>query len=80
MPSNAGMQPISIAERRAMRQANQSAVGDAETLTAAQQRAYRQLAIYSLGLDIATLTRQLRARRLQRMPELRIVPTSDRAA
>jgi len=49
-------------------------------LTPAQYRAYRQLAIAALGLDVATLTNDLRARRLQRMPELRVLPEPDRAA
>jgi hypothetical protein len=77
MESNSDMEPISLVERRALRQANG---GTDEPLTPAQGRAYRQLAIYALGLDIATLTTTLRGRRLQRMPELRILPASDRAA
>ena len=50
------------------------------SLTPAQQRAYRQLAIVALGLDVPTLTQNLRGRRLLRMPTLRLVPQTDWAA
>ena len=49
-------------------------------LTAAQRRAYRQLTIAALGLDLPSLARHLRNRRLQRVPELRRVPRIDIAA
>ncbi len=79
MPSNSNpdVRPIGRLECLGMRQAN---AGKVEALTPAQRRAYRRLAIYALGMDIATLTRDLRARRLERMPEQRLVPTSDLAA
>ena len=78
MSSNAqaGNEPINLAERRSARDQNAGAT----PLTTGQQRAYRQLAIFALGLDLPTLTRELRARRLQRMPEVLVVPTIDRAA
>jgi hypothetical protein len=49
-------------------------------VTPARYRAYRQLAIAALGLDLPTLTADLRARRLRDMPVLRIVPPADLAA
>jgi hypothetical protein len=49
-------------------------------LTPAQYRACRQLAIAALGLDVRTLTAQLRGRRLRKIPLLRIVPPADLAA
>jgi hypothetical protein len=75
MSTNANQQPIDLAARRASRKAGRSM-----SLTAGQQRAYRQLAIVTLGLDLPTLTRELRARRLQRMTMLQLLPPSDRAA
>jgi hypothetical protein len=75
MSTNAKQQPIDLASRRASRDASRSV-----SLTVAQQRAYRQLAIAALGLDLPTLTRELRARRLQRMPLLQLLPPTDRAA
>ena len=78
MASNPDMQqPISLVERRAMRPATPDS---SEALTPERERAYRQLAIYALGLDVATLTATLRVRRLQRMAELRITAPTDRAA
>lgn len=77
MTSNSDVQPISLVERRALRQANSS---NAAALTAAQERAYRQLVIAALGLDLPTLTRHLRSRRLQQMPHLRLLPGAERAA
>jgi hypothetical protein len=49
-------------------------------LTPAQHRAYRRLALTVLGLDVATLTTGLRARRLEAMPPLQVLPQIDRAA
>jgi hypothetical protein len=77
MSLNSDMQPISLVERRALRQLN---ANDRAPLTAAQQKAYRQLATAALRLDVPTLTQDLRSRRLQRMPELRLLPQSDCAA
>ncbi len=78
MSSNADVsnQPIDFTERRMAREAR----AQGAALTPEQQRAYRQLAIFALGLDLPTLTRELRARRIERMPELRLLPQSDRAA
>lgn len=74
MPSTTDPQPINLAELRAERAAARL------PLNASQQRAYRRLAIAALGLDVPTLTRQLRARRLEALPELRLVPAADLAA
>jgi uncharacterized protein YlxW (UPF0749 family) len=78
MSTNSNVEPISLTEHRAARQT--AAMPNAGALTADQRRAYRQLAIHALGLDVATLTRTLRARRLERMPELRLLPPADIAA
>jgi hypothetical protein len=78
MQSNTNVQPISLAERRAARDLRTST--SSAQLTPAQRRAYRQLAIVALGLDLPTLTMNLRARRLQSMPVLSIVPPTDQAA
>jgi len=77
MTSNADVQPISFGERRALRQASSN---NCAPLTAAQERAYRQLVIAALGVDLPTLTRELRGRRLQQMAHLRLLPPADRAA
>ena len=77
MSTNANVEPINLNERRAARHANGT---EAAALTPGQRRAYRQLAIYALGIDISSLTQTLRARRLERMPELRLVPPADIAA
>ena len=77
MSTNSNVEPINLTERRAARQAASS---DGAALTADQRRAYRQLAIHALGLDVATLTRTLRARRIERMPVLRLLPPADIAA
>ena len=67
MSFNTNCEPISLVERRAARQAD---VKWRTPLSAGQQRAYRQLAIVALGLDVPTLTQQLRARRLERTQAL----------
>jgi hypothetical protein len=77
MTSNPDVQPISFVEGRAMRQASSS---NRPTLTAAQERAYRQLVIAALGVDLPTLTRELRSRRLQQLPHLHLLRPVDRAA
>jgi hypothetical protein len=74
MSTTSHVEPINLTERRAARRLK------ADALTADQRRAYRQLAIHALGLDIATLTSTLRARRLERMPALRLLPPADIAA
>jgi len=75
--TNPDVQPISLADHRASRQ---TSAAQPKQLTAAQHRAYRQLAITTLGLDLPTLTQTLRARRIQAMPQLRIVAPTDLAA
>lgn len=77
MSTNSNVEPINLTERRAARQATAT---NGAALTVAQRRAYRQLAIHALGLDVPTLTRTLRARRLERMPALRLLPPADIAA
>jgi hypothetical protein len=77
MSLNSDVQPISLVERRAARLADPH---NSAPLSIAQQRAYRQLAIAALGLDLPTLTRELRGRRIQRMPELRLGVHGDQAA
>jgi hypothetical protein len=77
MSTNSNVEPINLTERLAARQATAS---HGAALTTGQRRAYRQLAIHALGLDVPTLTRTLRARRLERMPELRLLPPADIAA
>jgi hypothetical protein len=74
MSSNVNAQPISLAEHRASREAT------SKSLTPEQQQAYRRLALTVLGLDLASLTADLRARRFQAMPKLQVLPESDRAA
>jgi hypothetical protein len=77
MSLNSNVQPISLVERRAARLADPH---NNAQLSIALQRAYRQLAIAALGLDLPTLTRELRSRRIQRMPELRLLAHGDQAA
>jgi hypothetical protein len=73
-------EPISISERRSSRNESNESAADRTPLSPAQQRAYRQLAIFVLRLDVPTLTRDLRARRMLAMPELRLAPPTDCAA
>jgi hypothetical protein len=49
-------------------------------LDTARQAAYRKLALTILGVDVRTLTDELRARREAAAPRLYVVPPSPRAA
>lgn len=78
MQPEANSQPISIVARRALRQ--NASVNANQPMSAARHAAYRQLALTVLGLDVPTLTNELRARRFARMSHLRLVPQGDCAA
>jgi hypothetical protein len=69
--------PISITEIRSRRTTR--ATTQRTPLTAGQRKAYRQLALTVLGLDVTTLTSELRARREQ-AALLNLVSDADRAA
>jgi hypothetical protein len=51
-----------------------------QPLASARQAAYRHLALTILGVDVRTLTAELRARRQEAAPQLRLVPLPPRAA
>ena len=74
MSLNSNSEPISLAEHR---EARQSDVKWRAQSSPERQRAYRQLAIVALGMDLATLTRELRARRLERT---RVLDEAQQAA
>jgi hypothetical protein len=73
-PHGTGNQPISIADCRA------TYVTEDQPMSAERKAAYRQLALVVLGMDIQTLTKELRARRMQRMVRLHVVSRGERAA
>jgi len=50
-----------------------------QPLDSARPAAYRQLALTILGVDVRTLTAELRARRQEAGPQLRLVPLPSRA-
>jgi hypothetical protein len=49
-------------------------------MSAERKAAYRRFARHVLGLDVHTLTNDLRARRIERMAAVRVISQADRAA